>query len=264
MVVPAAEQFEVGQDTVAALFFARIFGKGNAIRIQNSFMAFSSFGNILVQTFTASRVKQEIAKEGILPYTKFFAGNKTLVPSFLKDRWGMQDATPVGALLLHWIFTVFLIAATSSGNTDDSYRIFVSLYSFVVDAFFGLAIGLGILVLRLNPGSHWSRKSTSNKYISFCTALVFTLANSFPVVAIWVKPSGDSGIAPPVQWWATGTIGVGLLSFAFLYWLGLDYIAPWILGRQLEVEREYQFMQDHGYWVVRNEITSVNWRTKAP
>lgn len=71
MVVPAADQFEVGPDTVAALFFSRIFGDRNANTVQNTFMAFSSFGNILVQTFTASRVKQEIAKEGILPFTKF-------------------------------------------------------------------------------------------------------------------------------------------------------------------------------------------------
>lgn len=268
MVVPAEDQFKVGEDTVAALFFARIFGIRYASKVQNSFMAFSSFGNILVQTFTASRVKQEIAKEGILPFTKFFASNKSLIPKWLKKRSATNeptsDATPVGALLLHWTFTVLLIAATAASSTSNSYRIFVNLYSFVVDAFFGFAIGLGILVLRLRSTSHWSKKSSSNKYFSFITALIFTTANCFPLVAVWVKPSGSSGITLPVKWWATGTIGVGLLGFAAIYWIVLQYVVPRILGRDLEVDREYQFRKDRDdYRIIWHEVTSVNWRTRS-
>lgn len=185
-----------------------------------------------------------------------------MIPGFLRPKGSRQAATPAGALFLHWTFTVILIGATSPGNTDDSYRIFVSLYSFVVDTLFGFAIGLGILVLRLTPSFHWSSKSKSNKYLSVSAALVFTVSNCFPLVAVWVQPSGNSGIVPPVHWWVTGTIGFGLLGFALLYWVGLEYVAPVIRGRELEVEREYQFKQDHGYWVIWHEVTSVNWRKK--
>jgi len=269
MVVPEAEQFQDRSDTVAAIFFARIFGLANASKIQNSFMAFSSFGNIMVQTFTAARVKQEIAKEGILPFTKFFANNKSLMPRWFTSgrRASLADetsnATPVGALALHWVFTLLLILATIPTSTSDSYRIFVNLYSFVVDALFGFAIGLGIIIFRLNKRARWSQKSTSNKYISFGTALVFTLANCFPLVAVWFQPDGKSRISLPVKWWATGTLGLGLLGLALLYWAGLTYVVPRILGRDLEVERESQFTQDHDYWVVWHEVTSVNWRTPS-
>ncbi|KAK5076215.1 hypothetical protein LTR51_001895 [Lithohypha guttulata] len=265
MVVPANDQFEPGSDTVAATFFLRIFGR-NAGKVQNSFMAFSSFGNVLVQTFTASRVKQELAKEGILPFTKFLATNRSLTPRFLSrtsKSTETSDATPVGALMLHWTFTLLLILATIPGNTGESYRIFTNLYAFVVDALFGFFIGLGMLVLRLKKTSHWSRKSASNKYTSFAAALIFTMANLFPLVAVWIKPSGTSGITLPVSWWATGTIGMGLLGFAVLYWVVLQYIVPKILGRDLEVEREFQFKKSHGYWVIWHEVTSVNWRTRS-
>lgn len=265
MVVPAAEQFADKEDTVVAYFFLKIFGKANADEIQYSLMAFSSLGNILVQTFTAARVKQEIAKEGILPFSKFFADNKTLTPTFLrtkKERF--SEATPVGAFCLHWVWSVVLILASIPGSQSaDSYRIYVSLYSFVVDALFGFAIGLGILVLRFRPGAHWAAKSTSNKYISVVTALIFTVANFFPLVAVWFRPSGDSGLKLPVTWYATGTIGIGLIGVAFVWWVGLRYVVPMVTGRELTIDRESNFVVPWGYKVLYQEITSINWRTKS-
>ncbi|RSL66847.1 hypothetical protein CEP53_003217 [Fusarium sp. AF-6] len=45
-------------------------------RVVNAFLAISSFGNIVVMTYTAARMKQEIAKQGFLPFTSFFARNR--------------------------------------------------------------------------------------------------------------------------------------------------------------------------------------------
>lgn len=45
-------------------------------RAINAFLAISSFGNIVVMTYTAARMKQEIAKQGFLPFTSFFARNR--------------------------------------------------------------------------------------------------------------------------------------------------------------------------------------------
>lgn len=47
---------------VSALFFQNTFNGGVASRVLNAFMAISGLGNIIVMTFTAARVKQEIAK----------------------------------------------------------------------------------------------------------------------------------------------------------------------------------------------------------
>ena len=63
-------------------------------------IALSAFGNVVAVTYANARVKQEIAKQRILPFSKFWAMN---------SRYG----TPVGALILHWIFTVLVIVASA-------------------------------------------------------------------------------------------------------------------------------------------------------
>lgn len=52
---------------VSELFFKNSFGQGVAPQVLNAFMAVSGLGNIIVMTFTAARVKQEIAK--VLTYS---------------------------------------------------------------------------------------------------------------------------------------------------------------------------------------------------
>lgn len=48
-------------------------GPGAAPRAMTGLVAFSIFGNTLVLTFTAAKVMQEIAEEGILPFSLIFA-----------------------------------------------------------------------------------------------------------------------------------------------------------------------------------------------
>lgn len=82
VVVPKEAQLNP-ENNVAHLFFKLTFGSlskddTQPLRILSAFMAISSFGNIVVMTFIAARVKQEIAKEGILPFPKFFGQTKNL------------------------------------------------------------------------------------------------------------------------------------------------------------------------------------------
>jgi len=69
---------------MATLFFHNIFGTDTASKKMAGVFASSIFGSLVVITFSASRVKQEIAKDGILPYSLFFAcGHST----FIAHRW---------------------------------------------------------------------------------------------------------------------------------------------------------------------------------
>ena len=80
---------------MATVFFEDVFGNELAPRVMSGIIAFSIFGNIVVMTFTAAKgmlfkvvgigalsyfvkVKQEIAKEGILPFSLFFASSSTV------------------------------------------------------------------------------------------------------------------------------------------------------------------------------------------
>ncbi len=61
---------------VAGLFFRNMFGESMAARSLPAFVALSNIGNVLAVSFAHSRVNQELAKEGILPWSKFWASSK--------------------------------------------------------------------------------------------------------------------------------------------------------------------------------------------
>ncbi|OCL12418.1 amino acid transporter [Glonium stellatum] len=252
IVVPRSVQID-SQYNVALEFFQETFGTlGNnkPQRILSAFMAISSLGNIIVMTFTAARIKQEIAKEGILPWSKIFGQsidlsigrflnwcNRTPVIarplyfilhfSWLDPKEHSQE-TPVGALFLHWLFTVVLILATVGQSPADAYSVLVSLYSYTIVAFFGFALAVGMLYLRFSPSSHWKDKSKGFvPFFSILSALVFGIGNLFPLIALWVPPSGNYArvTVAKVAWFATPVVGWSVIGFGALWWVGFIIIA---------------------------------------
>jgi amino acid transporter len=61
---------------VAGLFFRNVFGQSAAARSLPAFVALSNLGNVLAVSFAHARVNQELAKEGLLPYSQFWASNR--------------------------------------------------------------------------------------------------------------------------------------------------------------------------------------------
>jgi len=110
-------------------------------------------------------MKQEIAKQGFIPFPKFFAQNVDvsigrLILHLRKTRgWGLrwisaqqhQEPTPVGALLLHLVSCAFLILATNGVPPGESYGygLLAGLMAYLTSAWFGVFIALGILILRI-------------------------------------------------------------------------------------------------------------------
>jgi Amino acid permease len=91
----------------------------------------SAFGNVLAVTFANSRgisiplsilidftnstsVKQELGKEGVLPWSRFWASDKPY-------------GTPAAALALHWLFSVIMV---SSPKSDDAYKLFIYIFTY--------------------------------------------------------------------------------------------------------------------------------------
>lgn len=101
IVVPAADMtsnFAITSN-VSHRFFELTLGSLNsswapkAPQMLSAFMAISSLGNIVVMTYTAARVKQEIAKEGILPGRRFFASNKESIVIPIRKLWNSRHET---------------------------------------------------------------------------------------------------------------------------------------------------------------------------
>ncbi len=215
-------------------------------------------------------MKQEIAKEGILPFRKFIAQGikiprNPLRKLFRRSPSPNYDEIPAGALFVHWAVTVLLILATGAQrNAYASYAVLVSIYGYSIDAFFGAVIGSGLLFLRITRRRKWGQKSGINPYVSSAAAFLFTIANLFPIVTAWVRPSGSAAPATgnDVPWFTTPTVGWALIASGILYWVGFYFLVPKTRkhdGKGLQVHRKLFFHEEHGYPVQWHEQLSFQW-----
>ena len=217
-------------------------------------------------------MKQEIAKEGVLPFRKFIA-RSIVVPSnpfsklFSRNSKPVTDEIPAGALMLHWTITVVLILATAvQKEAALSYSILVSVYSYVIDAFFGLLLGLGLLFFRCSSARKWAQKSKAssklNPAVSVIAALCFTIANAFPIVSAWIPPSNGltAATGSKIPWYATPTVGWALIVFGFVYWVVFQYVVPiFHNGKVRKLQRKLFFHEEHGYPVQWHEQLHFSW-----
>lgn len=70
------EDLAASEVIVAGLFFRNVFGNSAGARALPAFVALSNLGNVLAVSFAHSRLNQEVAKEGLLPFSRFWASNK--------------------------------------------------------------------------------------------------------------------------------------------------------------------------------------------
>lgn len=61
---------------VAGIFFRNVFGDSAAARALPAFVALSNLGNVLAVSFAHARLNQEFGKEGLLPFSRFWASIK--------------------------------------------------------------------------------------------------------------------------------------------------------------------------------------------
>ncbi|KAH7166313.1 amino acid permease-domain-containing protein [Dactylonectria macrodidyma] len=262
VVVPKEDQINY-PGGVAQRFFELTLGQVSddktGIRIFNAFLAIASMGNIIVMTYTAARVKQEIAKEGIIPFAKFFASDRDLslgrllkwlqkkgwFTSILRIRWFSPEEhterTPVGAFILHLISCVVLIFATWGMTPDNAYTLLTSLSAYTINAFFGTFLGIGILILRFRgpPATEgvdnaqsrsaapltWSGMTGKriNPALSVTCALIYTIGGLWPVVNTWIKPNSD--ITQTIKWWLAPAISWIIIASGVVWFLGFVAIA---------------------------------------
>lgn len=223
-------------------------------------------------TYTAARVKQEIAKEGVLPFGRLVA-NSIAIPAipfgrlFGRTSKSEPEETPIGGLGLHWIISVLLILATGAQkNPRASYSILVNLFSYSIDVFFGLLLGAGLVFLRLSSSRNWAKKSQAIPWVSLTAGAIFAVANGFPFIASWVPPSkNEESLNVEAPWFATPTVGWCLIGAGVLYWAAFYYLVPRIgdhRGKELKVHRILFFHEEHGYPVQWHERLNFSWVVK--
>lgn len=268
MIVVSKDQQLQGSD-VALIFLTNIVGLKNAEKILVTFTTISSFGNIIGMTFTLSRVKQEIAKEGVLPFAKFFGENRILFGRYRSGHKSTQpEATPLGALFLHWLCAVLLILLTWPMRPSSAYRILANLYVYLVDVVPSFIMAVGMLYLRMF--TNWAEKSPLSPWLSSTAASIYAITNGFPLVAVWIPPFRHSDldvhdIIPGLSWYMTGLLSWTLLGCCVIYWLSFRFLLPRIgarKGKEFVVEREPVFRIQNGERVQWHEIVLHSWVVK--
>lgn len=108
----------------------KVFGVA-AKRALSVLVALSALGNVMTVTFAQARVNQELAKEGVIPFPRFWASNWP---------FGSPSAGPI----LHFVPSFIVIVAIPFGNA----------YSFILDlegypaSVINLLVVVGLFYLR--------------------------------------------------------------------------------------------------------------------
>ncbi|KAK4102514.1 hypothetical protein N658DRAFT_523091 [Parathielavia hyrcaniae] len=294
-VIPKDVLFQPNIDVVLE-YFKRTVGKASSDLSQvesacGSIRALSAIGNVIVFTFTAAKVKQEIAKEGIFPFSLYIASSYDFsfrhgfrrLPAHEEGHRLHSHKAPAAALLLHWTVTTILIvaavlstdSATTPGKPFDpvvGYSLLTMSYVYGLDTVWFTLIGIAMLRLRLWPGSKWRYKSPVPHTLGVIAAVVFTVTNAVPLVAIWIPDPMHPAVARTdgkVPWFAGQTMTLAVIAAAFMYWVGFrSYLWQRRVryGEELKVTRSPVFWRGPGKQglVLLYEIIRLQWKEWVP
>lgn len=188
------EEVNASEVTVASLFMEKVFGEAGS-RAISVLIAISAFGNVLTVTFAQARVNQELAKEGVIPFPKFWASN-----------WPV--GAPSAALFLHWIPSFIVILAIPFGI---AYQFILEL-----EGYPSSIINFFVVV-----GFFWLRYSEPQLARPFrCwlpVAAFYMVAQAFLIVAPFLRPPGGVGSTPPLPYWLYPVVGIAVLGAGVLY-----------------------------------------------
>ncbi|KAH7908037.1 amino acid transporter [Hygrophoropsis aurantiaca] len=204
--------------TVAALFFGNVFG-GRAEQALAVFVALSALGNVITITFAASRVNQELAKEGIpLPF-----GNK-----FWASNWP-TGKSPLPGLIIHLIPSIIVILGPPPSVA----------YPFILDVegypqqIINLFIVIGLFWLR------WKKPDAIRPFKVWWPFAVFFLAASvFLLVAPFLRPANGIGDTPPLPYYLYCLVGIAIMIVGILYWAAWRILLPKVFGYELVPRKE--------------------------
>ena len=277
-VIPASGEIPDGPD-MASLFFDNLFeDQESARRAMAALIAISIFGNLVVMTFTAARVKQEIAKEGIFGrrLSLFFA-TSYLTPWGYYRKWKTNDnlpredleQAPSAAFVLHWFTSVLLILVTIPiKDPRKSYSVLISLYSYVVITLVGAWVSIGLLMIKYRKAQwHWQARRRYKPFLSPAHAIIYALACIFMLAAAFTPPTRGSPYHESVthfKWFIVPAIGISAPLWGLLYYALLRAYQRYN-NVELIVTRVPFWMKDpdcQGEYVQRAEVIDHTWQVR--
>ncbi|KZL86882.1 amino acid permease, partial [Colletotrichum incanum] len=202
--VPREEILEGGR-LVAASLFRNVMG-GTAERALSVFVALSAFGNVLSVIFSQGRLVQELGREGILPWSRFFASNKPF-------------NAPLAGLFEHWLICVITMLAPPPG---DAYNFILNLISYPL-AIINVFVAGGLAYLYLNRKEwNWNPPISATLPVT----LFFMLSNIYLVIAPFVPPEEGQNVYETLPYYLHCVVGIAIIVAGGLYWVVWAKILP--------------------------------------
>ncbi|KAI0342263.1 APC amino acid permease [Trametopsis cervina] len=184
---------------IAALFFGKVWGIWTE-RVLSTIVAISCMGNVLAVLFSQGRVIQELGREGVIPFSSFFASNKPF------------DA-PLAGLFAQWVMTGILVTSVPPG---DAYQFMLNSSSYP-GAIINTLVSGGLLALHstgLAKAYDWNPPFKAY----YPVVVFFFLSNIFLLIMPLVPPALGRGPYEHLPYWLHVFTGLGIVSIGLVYW----------------------------------------------
>ncbi|KAJ5891538.1 uncharacterized protein N7473_007766 [Penicillium subrubescens] len=204
--VSKEEMLESGT-VVAAVFFGNMFGK-QAEKVMSVFVALSAFGNVLSVLFSQGRVVQELGREGVLPFSKFFASN-----------WPFHS--PAAGLFEHYIVSAIILLAPPPG---DAYNFLLNLISYPL-SIINVFVSGGLIYIYLNRSTKYPNWNPGIR-ATLPVTVFFLLSNVYLVIAPYVPPDAGQNVYEQLPYYLHCVVALGLFAFGALYYVVWAVLLP--------------------------------------
>ena len=214
---------------LAADFFDIVFG-GHAKRAAAAFVGLSALGNVLSVIFSQGRIIQQLAREGVLPFSSFFASSKPF-------------NSPMVGLFQHFIICLITIIAPPPG---DAYNFVLNLISYPMNII-NFAISAGLL------WTYWQKRQGKIEWnppirAGYVVTTFFTLVNLYLIVCPYIPPSNGESVYETLPYWIHCVVSWGIFGIGGLYYLFWAQIMPRIRHYRLETK---DVLGEDGFWKVK-------------
>ncbi|KAJ7466833.1 APC amino acid permease [Mycena galericulata] len=165
----------------------------------SAFIALSTLGNLLAGQFTQGRVIQELGREGILPYSAFFASNKPF-------------GAPLAGLLTQYLVSCLFVVGPPPG---DAYLFMISTSSYSL-ALINTLVAFGLLLLHspVYKAFGWAPPFRAPRAV----ALLFLFANVFLVVVPLVPPPPGKRVYEGLPYYLHAVVALSVSLIGVAYW----------------------------------------------
>ncbi|SMN18668.1 similar to Saccharomyces cerevisiae YGR055W MUP1 High affinity methionine permease, integral membrane protein with 13 putative membrane-spanning regions [Maudiozyma saulgeensis] len=214
---------------LAADFFDIVFG-GHAKRAAAALVGLSALGNVLSVIFSQGRIIQQLAREGVLPFSNFFASSKPF-------------NSPMVGLFQHFIICLITIIAPPPG---DAYNFVLNLISYPMNII-NFVISAGLL------WTYWQKRQGKIEWnppirAGYVVTTFFTLVNLYLIVCPYIPPSNGESVYETLPYYIHCVVSWGIFAIGALYYLFWAQIMPKLRHYRLETK---DVLGDDGFWKVK-------------